>query len=304
MFKGFIPATFTPFNEDFSLNLNIIPQLAEWYRQQGIETVFICGTTGEFSSLTTDERERLAETWIQYQNEFDIWVHIGHNSQADAIRLASHAQFIGAKAISALAPNYFKPSHVEQLIQFLLPIANAAPELPFYYYDIPSMTGVHFSLEDVLINAREYIPNFAGIKYSSPDLYELQKAMNIASSLNGEADKLPVSFLYGVDEMLLSAFALGIKGAIGSTYNFATPLYRDLLTAFEQNDLTTARALQQKSVAIVKLFHQFGGIATGKAFMSVLNVDCGPVRAPLRNLNEEEVQYLRQVIASSSLVSS
>ncbi len=288
-FKGFIPAAYTPFQADYTLDLDAVEKMASWYRKQGIDTVFICGTTGEFSSLTTPERRLLADAWFEAAaDDLSIWVHVGHTCQRDAMGLAQHAQAAGAGALSALAPYYFKPQSAGQLVDFLAPIAASAPELPFYYYHIPSLSGIHLDVAELVVAAFERIPNFAGLKYSSMDLYALQ-AVYLDAGLLSPAG---LDVFFGVDEMLLAALPLGIRGAIGSTYNLAAPLYKTLLARYNDGDLDGARELQQQSVALVRLFDQYGGISTGKALMSRFGAGCGPPRPPLKSMTAAELEAL------------
>lgn len=289
-FKGIIPAAFTPFHEDGSLNLDRISDLKDLYRESGVSKVFIGGTTGEFSSLTVEEREQLAARWLRPASaDLDIWVHVGHNCQADAVRLAAHAGDHGAGAISALAPSYFKPVSVNALIDFLRPIAAAAPGIPFYYYEIPSMTGVLLPPDDVFQAAHREIPNFAGLKYSNHNLYALQACMQ--RNMKG------ADFLFGSDEMLLAALSLSANGAIGSTYNFAAPLYHQLIQHYENGKMDEARRLQQKSVSLVQVLVHYGLMASGKAIMKMIGFDCGPVRPPLTRLTREKEKNLFKDIA-------
>ena len=288
MTKGFIPAAFTPFNHALSLNQDAIPNMGQFYIKQGISTVFVNGTTGEFSSLTLRERELTAETWLSQPHDLQIWVHVGHTSQPEAIRLARHAQKHGAAAISALAPYYFKPGNEHLLVQFLTPIAGAASALPFYYYHIPSLTGVQINLPAFVQLAQQRIPTFKGVKYSSTDLYTLQ-LLNQSAPASGHPR---CDVLFGVDEMVLGAFPFGIVGAIGSTYNFSIPLYKSLLAAYEASDMQQARKLQALSASLVRLFHTYGGISTGKAIMRLLDVPCGSVRPPLPELSAKEINMI------------
>lgn len=91
--------------------------------------------------------------------------------------------------------------------------------------------------------------------------------------------------LWGRDENILSALVLDAKGAVGSTFNYLAPLYNQLIEAFEQNDLKTAVALQQKSIDFIRLLGKYGGIATGKAYMKMIGLDCGEFRLPVRNMD-------------------
>ena len=290
MIQGFIPAAFTPFLQDYSLNVDTVPQLAELYKRQNCKSVFINGTTGEFASMTLRERKLIAEAWIIKTTGLSIWVHVGHTSQREAIELAHHAYQIGAKAISAIAPFYFTPTSIDALVEFLQPIAHAAKELPFYYYHIPSLSHVPLNTAYFVKEAIAKIPSFAGLKFSSSDLYSLQKAKIAAGDH-------PIEILFGVDEMLLGALPLGIDGAIGSTYNFATALYQRLLCTYEENDTSQSQAFQALSARLVSEFHNYGGISTGKAIMEMLGVSCGPPRPPLSSLSSDNRVKLYQVLS-------
>lgn len=94
--------------------------------------------------------------------------------------------------------------------------------------------------------------------------------------------------LWGRDENMLSALALGSKGAVGSTFNYAAPLYYNLIEAFNAGELEKAQQLQQQSIDMIRLLGKYGGIATGKAYMKLIGFDCGGFRLPVKNMNNEQ----------------
>ena len=94
--------------------------------------------------------------------------------------------------------------------------------------------------------------------------------------------------LWGRDENFLSAMVLGARGAVGSTYNYAAPLYHRMMDAFDRNDMEEARALQQKSIDMITLLGKYGGIATGKAYMRFIGLECGEFRLPVRNMTSSD----------------
>ncbi|HSI36163.1 MAG TPA: dihydrodipicolinate synthase family protein, partial [Tepidisphaeraceae bacterium] len=202
--------------------------------------------------------------------------------------LAAHAQKIGAFAISALAPTHFKPRSLDVLIAWCAEIAAAAPGTPFYYYDIPSLTGVTFATADLLATAGGRIPTLAGAKFTNPDLAAYQRCNHVAG---GRFD-VP----WGVDEYLLAALALGATGAVGSTYNFAAPLYLRLIDAMRRGDLVAARAEQYRAVQLVDVLAGFGYMAAAKATMGFLGVDVGTPRLPHTALSSEETGRLRTAL--------
>jgi N-acetylneuraminate lyase len=288
---GLVAATHTPFDSDGQLNLSAVEKQAEHLLRTGVNAAFIGGTTGESHSLTVTERLALAQRWSEVVRGSDLRlvVHVGSNCLADARLLAAQAQSIGAVAISALAPSYFKPKSLDALIACCQEIAGAAPSLPFYYYDIPAMTGVQFSMPEFLTLASDRIPTLAGIKFSNPDLMAYQRCLHVQ---DGRFD-IP----WGTDEYLLAALAVGAVGGVGSSYNFAAPLYNRLTAAFSKGDVATAREEQYRSVQLIELLASFGYMAAAKAVMGFLGVDVGPARLPHANLTAELGVLLRKRLA-------
>lgn len=284
---GLVVASHTPFHPDGSLNLGAVEQQAAHYLRTGVGTVFLGGTTGENSSLTLDERRALAQRWSEVAKgtPLKLVVHVGTNCIADARELAAQAETLGAVAISALAPCYFKPRSLEVLIACCAEIAAAAPATPFYYYDIPSMTGVSFPMAEFLNQAPERIPTLAGLKFTNPDLMAYQLCLREGE---GKWD-LP----FGVDEHMLGALAMGAKGAVGSGFNFAAPIYLRMISAFRAGDCEAARLEQFRGVQLIQLFAGLGYMAAAKAAMGFLGVDVGPARLPNANLGAAQQQALR-----------
>jgi N-acetylneuraminate lyase len=108
-------------------------------------------------------------------------------------------------------------------------------------------------------------------------------------------------FLFGSDEMLLAALSLSANGAIGSTYNYAAPLYHELIRYYDEGNMEKARELQQRSVSLVQILVHHGVMASGKAIMKMIGVDCGPVRPPLNNLTRDGEKALYEDIARLDL---
>lgn len=285
---GLVAAPYTPFHADGNLNAGVIPAYADMLLESGVSGVFVCGSTGEGHSLSISERIAVTDAWLAAaKGRFPVVVHVGHNCQSDARTLAAHAQSAGAQAVAALAPSYYKPKSVDDLIDFLTPVAAAAPKLPLYFYNIPSMTDVRLSVPELLKKGRKRIPSMHGAKFTHNDLMELQECLAI-----GDFD-----IVFGFDEMLLAGLTMGCRGAVGSTYNFAAPLYRRIIAAFDKGDLETARREQRKSVELIRTLYDFGLMRAGKSVMSMMGIDCGPVRSPLTPITTPEIAALHDRLA-------
>lgn len=284
---GLVAATHTPFQVDGTLDLKVVERQAEHLLACGIKFAFIAGTTGECHSLTLDERRQLSARWMDVTrgSSLKVVVHVGGNCLSDAKVLAAQAEESGAFAMAAMAPSYFKPGTIEALVDCCADIATAAGQLPFYYYDIPHMTGVAWPMSEFLDRARTRIPTLAGLKFTNNDLMQLQCCLRTAGGT--------LDVLFGCDEMLLPALALGVSGAVGSTYNFAAPLYHRVIKAFMARDLEAARAEQLRSVTLIQIVSRYGFLGATKAVMKMAGVNVGPTRLPNATLSASQVAALR-----------
>ncbi|HNY85867.1 MAG TPA: dihydrodipicolinate synthase family protein [Candidatus Hydrogenedentes bacterium] len=283
---GLIAATFTPMHPDGSVDLAPVPAMVEGLLRNGITALYVCGSTGEGPSLTTEERERVAEAFVAAAaGRLPVMVQVGHNSVEDARRLAAHAASIGADAISAVSPSYFIPEGVAALVETLGRVTDAAPDLPFYYYHIPRLSGVSLSPLAFLEAAPARMPSLAGVKFSCRDVEVMQACLAF--------DGGRFNILFGVDEMLLSGLAAGCHGAVGSTYNFLAPLYHEVMRRFAAGDLAGAQEhqlLAARMIAVILRRHANAGI---KAAMTLAGMPCGPARLPLSPLTDAEIAGMR-----------
>lgn len=284
--NGIVAATFAAYQADGSLNLIIIPQLVDKLVADGVAGVYICGTNGEGPNMTVEERMAIAEAYVKAANKrILVLVHVGHTSIQECKKLAAHAAQIGADAFSSVAAFYFKPTSVQNLVDCMAEIASAAPELPFYYYHMPTLTGVGMDMVEFLALGEQKIANLAGIKYTASTLHEFQACLNYKDG------KFEV--LSGYDEMLLSALAVGAVGAIGSTYTFAAPVYLEIIKLFRNNDLAAAGALQLKVVDFIRCIIKHPSIAAQRAIMEMMGYDLGDARLPLVPLSSDKFIELK-----------
>ncbi len=291
-YKGLIAAGFSPMDREGNLAVGTIPSIVEHLIAEGISGIYVCGSTGEGPSLSVSERKKVAQAYSEAVNHrIPVIVQVGHDSLAEARDLAKHARQIGADAISAVPPHYYKMDSVDTLVSSLAYIASAVPRMPMFYYHVPTLSGITLPMRQFLDAMLERVPNFAGVKYSAVTVHEFQDCL--------EYTRGRCQLFFGCDEMLLSALSAGSCAAIGSTYNFAAPLYHGIIDAFEKGDTQRACKLQSRSVALCRLLHQYRGPAAIKAMMKFIGIDCGPVRLPLKALTEEESACLYTEVGQS-----
>lgn len=287
--QGLIAAPFTPMHKDGSLNLSLIPSYYAMLKANGVKGAFICGSTGEGVSMSVTEKKSVAEAWAACAKgdaDFIVMPLLGGTCLADCKELALHAREIGLNAVSFTSPFYFKPANVEMLAQCCAEVASIVPDMPFYYYHIPVLTGVGFPMFDLLKAIDGKVQNFAGIKYTHEDFMDFLSCIHFQ---NGKYD-----MLWGRDENMLPALSLGTKAAVGSTFNYAAPLYYNLIYAFHNGDLQKAQLLQQQSIDMIRLLGKYGGIATGKAYMKLICLDCGEFRLPVKNMSSAEFELFKK----------
>lgn len=281
-----IAAAYTPFDESGRIALGKIETLAKWYRTSQVDGAFICGTTGEFPSITYKEKRALLKEWSKFKSpSFSLTFMVGSNAVSEMKELATLAEQYKYDSICMPPTFYFKPQNIGSLLELCREVASCSPSLPFYYYHIPSMTGVDFPMRHFLELLDERIPNFAGIKYSSQDIFDFQACVQFK---NGK-----YNMLWGTDEALIAGLIAGANGAIGSSYNFATPLYKQIINHLNNFQLEEANSLQERSVQLFQILEKYGGAPAGKAVMKIIGIDCGPPRLPQKPVSDQQFVKLK-----------
>ena len=285
---GLIDAPFTPFLPNGDVNYEPIPAYAAMLKKNGLTGVFINGSSGEGYMLTTEERIKLTEKWIENApSGFKVIVHVGSCCVRDSRKLAEHAQACGAWGVGAMAPPFPKIGRVEELVKYIEEIAVGAPDLPFFFYHIPAFNGAFLPMLDLLKTVDGRVPNFAGIKYTFESLYEYNQCRRYA---DGKFD-----MLHGQDETILASMALGgARGGICGTSNYNGRCLTGIQEAFYAGDMEKARRLQEYAQDVIDVICHFrGNIVGGKRIMKLIGLDMGPNRTPFRNVTDEEEVRLK-----------
>lgn len=239
--------------------------------------------------MTSEERCRIAEAWAVSgpKHGIRVIVHVGAESVLTAQSLAAHAATLkGVYAISAMPPVFFKPGNVKALVDTMGSIAAAAPSVPFYYYHIPQKTEVNFNMRDFLSAADGAIPNLVGIKFTHTALDDLQYCLRFRFKDGSSPD-----ILFGKDEMLLAALALGVKGAVGTTYNYNGVLQNTLIKAYSTGDMVTAHDAQFDTTTLIVSTLDFSSSSSEFGFKVLMNVVMDAMKLP--NMGLARLPFIR-----------
>ena len=288
-FEGLIAAPFAPLNDRSEVMYDRIESYYDFLDKNHVVGAFINGSTGEGVSLSHKEKMKITEEWTsraKVRKTVKVISLVGGTSYVECIENAIHAKESGVYAIALLAPYYFKPASAQQLAEFVSKVAERVPDLPVYFYHIPVLSGCNVSMLDFLKEAASYIPNLAGVKYTHEDFMDF---LSCTHFMDGKYE-----MMWGRDENMLSALVLGTRCGVGSTFNYAAPLYIQMIEAFDKGDLVAARKLQQQSIDMIRLLGKYGGIATGKAYMRYVGFDCGEFRSPVKNMGSNNYENFKE----------
>ena len=291
-------AVFTPMFKDGTVNHTRIPDLFNHTVGTGVNGIFLNGTTGECMSLSLRERLQLVEDWTKARtssnaHQFRIVVHVGSNNLSEAARMAEHAQEHGADGFAMVPTFYFRPGSIQDLLDQCGYVAAAAPHIPFYFYNIPGLTGVNLPMYPFLEQAARRIPNFGGIKNSHTDLVDYQHCLHFSQGR--------YALYWGTDEVFMMLHAAGNRHYVGSTYNYMNPLYLKMLEAAANHESVNLLRLQEEADAIYRIILAHNNIIAGKEIMRFIGIDCGPVRRPLAALTAAISERLYQKLTTTTL---
>jgi len=289
--NGILSALITPFDQNGKVNTAVIRELVQFQMGAGLAGFFVNGGTGEGLLLDLDERKLILETVLDEVNGgVPVIAHVGAVATHNAANLAAHAMAVGTTAISAIPPIYFRVD-MSALKEHYRQIAQAAPGLPLWLYNIPGATGVTITT-DMFADLLQ-IPEISGIKYTSYDFFNMRALIEV-----GQARGITV--LSGPDEMCLPALVMGAEGAIGTTYNILPGLFANLYACFHAGDLAQAQECQYKANRVIKAFTSVPStIGAVKEILRKMGFDCGVPRRPLRPLTADEKERLWQKLAEA-----
>ncbi|WP_435179795.1 dihydrodipicolinate synthase family protein [Halorussus sp. AFM4] len=289
---GVVPPTVTAFDADESVDYEATAAHARFVADRGAHGVFPLGTNGEFPLLAPDERDAVVEAVVaEIDGDVPVIAGVGAPSTRQTVAHAEHAERVGADGVVVVTPYYYPVDH-DAAVTHYRRVAEAV-DCPVYVYHIPSKTGNSLSLET--LDALAGIENVVGLKDSSKDVPWLGQAIDAHPEL---------TFLAGSDSLLFPGLEVGCAGLVSAVANAFPELVADLYEAYDEGDEERARELQSEVYDVrsaLKRGPYMAGVKTALGLRDV-GFDVGPLRSPLRTMDDEDRAALRDDLSDLGLL--
>ena len=283
--RGVLTALATPFAADGSVDVALLGAAVDRSINAGVHGVVACGSTGEFSALTGDERRLVVETVVdRAAQRVPVIAQTGAPSTAEAIRLSRHAQAAGADVIMPVAP-YYEPLTVAETLAYLRAVAGSV-DIPVMVYNLPVATGVDLDPDTVGALARE-VENIRYIKNTTVDM------ARSAALIHNHGDV--ISTFVGWDSLLLSALAEGAAGVMAGTANVVPAELVAVYDAVSAGDLDGARRAWARIYPLIDAIMNEPFIAAVKAAMAAVGFPAGAPRAPFAALGPDAAARITEL---------
>ncbi len=291
IFTGSGVAIVTPFNEDESVNYDKLDELLDYHCSNGTDSIIICGTTGESSTLSEEEHMDVVKFAIERVNgRLPVIAGTGSNSTLTTIQMSKEAVEDGADGLLLVTPYYNKCTQ-GGLIAHYTAVAREA-KAPIILYSVASRTGVNIAPETVAALYKD-VENIVAVKEASGNISQVAKIMNLT---DGKID------LYsGNDDQIVPLLSLGGKGVISVLANIAPQYTHDICAKFFAGDVEGSCKMQLDAIPLIgKLFCEVNPIPVKKA-LNLLGKDVGPLRMPLTEMTEENASALAKAMKEFGL---
>ena len=288
-FKGVMPALVSPLDANEKINVPVLNQLLTDLLAKGADGFYLCGATGEGIAVDPEQRMVLAEEAIKtVDGRKPCIVQVASGNFEDAIRLAKHAEKVGAAAISATPPLFFSYDK-DDVYNYYKKLADAV-SIPMMIYYNPA-AGFHINAD---IAAKMFeIDNITAIKWTSSDYYQMMRLRDLTK---GE-----MNIINGPDEMLLMGLSAGADGGIGTTYNFMFDIIRGIYDNFMKGDLETAREYQTRAIRIISVLLSYKIIPAAKAVLEAQGYAVGNATFPMKRYSDAEKATIVEQMKAAGL---
>ena len=290
IFKGCGTAISTPFTKD-GVNFEEFGKLIEFQISEGVDSIIVCGTTGESSTMTEKEKKDTIKYAIDKVNgRIPVIAGTGSNNTASAIEMSKYAESVGADALLVVTPYYNKTTQAG-LVEHYKAIANSTT-LPIIVYSVSSRTGVNITPETCLELSKT--PNIVAVKEASGNISQVAKIAALCG------DNLHI--YSGNDDQIIPILSLGGLGVISVLSNVAPKYTHEMVQNFFDGKIKEATEMQLKAIDLVgSLFCEVNPIPVKEA-LNMMGYNYGIPRLPLVKLSEKGSERLNKSLKDFGLI--
>ncbi len=290
IFKGCGTAIITPFTDD-GVNFEEFGKMIEFQIENGADAIVVCGTTGEASTMTLEERKDTIKFAVEKANKrIPIIAGTGGNCTKSVIEMTKYAESIGVDGALVVTPYYNKTTQAG-LIEHYKVVASAT-KLPIILYSVPSRTGVNITPETCKELSK--IENIVAIKEASGNLSQVAEIANLC----GE----DLNIYSGNDDQITPILSVGGIGVISVLSNILPEHTHDIVDSFFNGNVELAKDEQLSVIPLVKaLFCEVNPIPV-KAAMNMLGYNAGKPRLPLVEMSEKGKEKLEKELKDLELL--
>ncbi len=291
IFKGSAVAIVTPFNKDNKVDYEKLKELLEWHIEEKTDAIVICGTTGEASTMTKEEKEKTIKFTVDTVNKrIPVIAGTGTNNTEASIEMSKYAESVGVDALLVITPYYNKTTN-KGLFKHFEAINNAV-NTPIILYNVPSRTGVNITPKQLLELTK--LNNIIAIKEASGNISQIAEMKSICK------DKL--DFYSGNDDQTIPIMALGGLGVISVLANIMPKEVHDMAQAYLDGDIKKALNLQLDTIDIInKLFIETNPVPV-KTALNIMGKEVGNLRLPLCEMDDNNLDLLIETLKKYNLI--
>ncbi|MFV0434920.1 MAG: 4-hydroxy-tetrahydrodipicolinate synthase [Leucobacter sp.] len=286
--RGVLTALATPFDADENIDLPLLRRVIDRSVDNGVDGVVAGGSTGEFASLSTDERRLLVDTVIEHTaGRVPVVAQTGATTTKEAIRLSKAAQASGADVLMLVTP-YYEPLSLDETVDYIRRVA-AAVEIPIMLYNIPAATGVNLDPGTIAALAEE-IPHVKYVKDSSANW---EQALQL---IHHHGDKIDT--FIGWDSYLYSALVEGAAGVMAGAANVVPAEIVSVTRKIQSGDLEGALAEWRRLYPVIDAMISVPFIPAVRTGLGLQGLPIGDPRSPLSPSSAEDVTAIQAALAA------
>ena len=295
-FEGTYVAMVTPFTKDKEIDEEGFRHNINYLIEKGVNGLVGAGTTGESATISHEEHQRVIEILVdEVDGRVETIAGTGSNATSEALSLTKFAYDAGADAALLITPYYNKPQQ-HGMIDHYSYIANTV-DIPLILYNVPSRTGVNMDVETIVELAK--VDGIDAVKEASGSV---DKVSDIYKALSHEGLEDEFNILSGEDSLTLPIMAVGGTGVISASANIDTKRMVLMVDSILNDDYTRAMELHYEMVELIRALFIESNPVPVKTAMNLMGLPSGPLRQPLVEMKEDNLEILKKALKNSGLI--